>query len=265
MGSRGCDKGEKHGGTASVSIVIGAVGYPRGDDGGMKNRAIVLFFVKFPEVGRVKTRLSKDLGPETASQLYRCFVLDMLDTLDIVGADCVLCFTPDEKRRDFEKWLGTVYRFLPQSGLTLGARMENAFTEAFDMGYPAAVLLGSDLPDLPIAIIKTALDDCRSYDSVIGPAKDGGYYLIGFRRDTFVRAVFEGMPWGSPSVLERTLRVLKAHKSRIRVLPEWQDVDTLADLRALMDRSGTTRFCHSRTRSRLDALSSLLPVEKACR
>jgi glycosyltransferase A (GT-A) superfamily protein (DUF2064 family) len=108
--------------------------------------------------------------------------------------------------------------------------------------------VGSDSPDLADTIINDAFEliDC---DAVIGPAFDGGYYLIGFKRSTFLPEIFEGIPWSTDIVFESTIEILEKYNYKIHVLPEWRDIDRLNDLAALVDRNRETEFANSRTMS----------------
>lgn len=224
-----------------------------------KNCLIV--FLKSPEEGKVKSRLAKALGEETACRLYENFTLDLLETLGRVREEerCALTlyFYPPESGRRMVDWLGDGYRYMPQQGKDLGERMGNAFQECFSEGFDSALLTGSDLPDLPDTIVKEGLAFLRRSDAVIGPALDGGYYLIGFKSDTFVPEVFEGIPWGTAGVFDRTMDIFRQNKVRVSILPPWRDIDTYEDLKELLRGDEDSRFEHSRTmrylRSRIAA------------
>lgn len=211
----------------------------------------LLLFVKSPERTPVKSRLAQALGAERAAALYRNFVLDMLDTLGEViketGCDLRICFTPPEAAREMRHWLGDTYDYLPQQGKDLGERMKNAFAAAFREGYPQALLLGSDSPDLPASFIKEGLQLLLHRGAVIGPALDGGYYLIGFRATSFLPAIFQGMAWSTGTVFNETMKIFSSAAAPPSVLPPWQDVDTPADLRMLQERGLAGRLTTSRT------------------
>jgi rSAM/selenodomain-associated transferase 1 len=208
---------------------------------------VLLLFIRYPEPGRVKTRLAAKIGPDEAAEVYRNFILDILATLERCGLPLKIYFSPSEREAAFPDWLGPGYVFRPQKGTDLGARMRIAFEEAFDDGFASGILLGSDVPDLPLYVLKEAVDALRSSDAVIGPAQDGGYYLIGFRRNAFPPDVFNDIPWGTTVVLRETTARLEAHGCRIHLLPEWQDVDTVEDLAALSKRAQNTDFSGSKT------------------
>ncbi len=199
-------------------------------------RDCLLFFVKDPESGGVKTRLAAVLGQDKATGLYRCFVLDMLDSLDSVTkvhTELVVCFTPAQARSKMETWLGKERSYLAQEGEDLGQRMGRAFAWACNHGYERVVLLGSDLPGLPSPVVATALDNLGHHGAVLGPARDGGYYLIGFQREYFLPTVFENMTWGGPGVCQETLARMRATGIEPALAPDWQDIDRPEDLEAL--------------------------------
>ena len=227
-------------------------------DGNGKGRSCILFFVKFPEPGRVKTRLTPPLTPREAADLYRCMVLDHLDTLDALDIPAMVCFTPATSRERFIDWLGEDRTYLPQEGGDLGERMRNAFQEAWGKGYRRAVLIGSDIPHLPVESLREAMNVLDSNGVTIGPTHDGGYYLIGFRRETFLPEVFEGIRWSSGTEYRETVTCLLEHDLSISTLAELADIDDIYDLKLLLDQSNalpspnlrTTEWLGSRMRSR---------------
>jgi len=207
----------------------------------------ILFFVKLPEKGSVKTRLAKDLGHGFVQTLYRNFVFDMLDTLAEANLPIIVYFHPPESGAAVSKWLGKNYTYAPQKGVDLGERMKNAFADVFADGFSKAIILGSDLPDLQNVVLDAAFSALDLNDSVIGSAYDGGYYLIGFRHNSFLPEVFKGISWGTDTVLKDTLNILKKKNYRVSILPELRDVDTIEDLKALYERNKDTAFANSRT------------------
>jgi hypothetical protein len=212
----------------------------------MTGDALILLFLKAPARGAVKSRLAAVLGEDAALELYRNFVLDMLETIDRSGLPCRICYHPPDAGERVAGWLGRHRSYLAQTGDDVGERMEQAFRRAFAEGISRAVLVGSDIPDLPPAFLADAFGSLATSDAAIGPARDGGYYLIGFRRDRFFPAIFHGMPWSSDSVFMRTMRTFDQAGCRVQVLPAWRDVDTILDLKDLATRrhdpgSGATR------------------------
>ncbi len=213
----------------------------------MNSSTAILLFIKAPIKGQVKTRLATALGDDAALKLYRNFVLDILDMLDRVGHPFIICYSPPDARSAVVEWLGDHREYLAQEGHDLGERMANAFQVLFSQGISRIVLVGSDLPDLTPEIFEEAFDALQTNDAVIGPAADGGYYLIGFQKNTFLPEVFRNIPWGTNTVQEQTLRIFQHAGHQVHTLPQWRDVDTVEDLRALADRNTDTAFASSRT------------------
>lgn len=218
--------------------------------GHIYERCIVLF-VKSPGQAPVKSRLAAALGKETARRLYRHFVLDMLMTLADLRArgrcDLAVCVYPAGSTEAVRAWLGDGYPYLSQRGHDLGERMKNAFQESFAAGYKQALLIGSDAPDLTGEILEDGFARLEQEGAVIGPACDGGYYLIGFQAGAFLPQVFDGMPWSSGEVFARTLETFHQQKRDVAILTPWRDMDTLEDLRDLYERHRSGSFANSRT------------------
>jgi glycosyltransferase A (GT-A) superfamily protein (DUF2064 family) len=125
--------------------------------------------------------------------------------------------------------------------------MRSCFERVFSLGFHRVVLIGSDSPDLPGEYLRDAFTVLQTQEVVLGPAVDGGYYLIGFRNTTFTPSVFEAIHWSTPSVLAETIEKIKKANCTVRLLPSWSDVDTINDLRNLVIRSKNTAFKSSRT------------------
>jgi rSAM/selenodomain-associated transferase 1 len=191
----------------------------------------LLFFIKNPEKGKVKTRLASAIGDKMAVKLYKRFLLEMLFTLNRGTFLFYLCYSPESPLSDLKDWLGDHYLYMPQSGENLGERMKNGFAEAISMNFRRVVLIGSDIPDLPLQFIEEAFSSLLQKDAVIGPSVDGGYYLIGFKNETFSPRVFEGIHWSTASVFEKTLKLLKQEGRTVHTLQPLRDIDTVEDLR----------------------------------
>jgi rSAM/selenodomain-associated transferase 1 len=209
--------------------------------------AVVLFFMKAPVRGLVKSRLARAIGADAALELHRRFILDMLEMLKSLDFPLVICFDPPDAGAYISEWLGAEHRYLPQEGSDLGLRMEHSFQRVFSRNITRAILIGSDIPDLPPGVITDAFASLEKNDVVLGPAADGGYYLIGFRTQAFLPSLFHCIPWSEDAVFQTTMERLYAASRSVHLLPLWRDVDTLDDLNALSDRNRTTSFRHSRT------------------
>ncbi len=193
----------------------------------------LLFFVKYPEKGKVKSRLAAVIGDDSAVSVYKNLVAQMLSTVKEGSFPLYICFFPKNAQKPIKNWLGREYRYIPQHGKDLGERMRNGFIDGFAMGYKRVVLVGSDIPDLPMKYIEEAFKSLKEMDAVIGPAYDGGYYLIGFKDKTFPPQVFEGIAWGTKNVFDGTMKKLKRFRRVVYTLPYQRDIDTVEDLRFL--------------------------------
>lgn len=207
----------------------------------------VLFFIKAPERGRVKTRLATAVGEDRAVRLYQCFVKDTFAMLGTLAVEVQCCYQPAHAEVALRQWLGPDCSYVPQQGEDLGRRMENAFRRIFEAGISRAVVIGSDSPDLAADIIEAAFNRLHSHDVVIGPSSDGGYYLLGFNAERFVSEAFTGIAWSTDHVFGQTLDVLNRHGRDVFVLPQWHDVDTRSDLEELISRNQGTAFEKSNT------------------
>jgi rSAM/selenodomain-associated transferase 1 len=196
----------------------------------------LLFFVKYPEKGKVKSRLAAGIGNDSAVRVYKNIVDQMLSTLKKGPFPLFICFSPKNAQRPIRGWLGREYRYIAQNGKDLGERMRNGFLHGFAMGYKKVVLIGSDIPGLPMKYIEEAFKSLKEMDAVIGPAYDGGYYLIGFKDRTFFSQVFEGIAWGTKNVFDETMKKLENFRRVVYTLPYQRDIDTAEDLKYLKRR-----------------------------
>lgn len=184
-------------------------------------------FAKRPLPGLVKTRLAAETSPEWAAQVAEAFLFDILDRFTALHARQILLFSPDSEQAYFEKITAGRYRVVPQTEGDLGQRMERFIREQLESPTTAVVLLGADSPSLPIELIEDAFDQLTKADVVLGPATDGGYYLIGCAR--LIPNLFSAIDWSTPRVLAQTVEHVAAAKASLAVLSPWYDVDTLAD------------------------------------
>lgn len=213
----------------------------------------LILFVKYPEKGQVKTRLARFLGEERAACLYRAFIEDLLERLSQGDYRFRIEYDPSTRKDEVIRMFGPVFSYLPQIGSDLGEKMANAFYRCFNEHIQQVVLIGSDSPDLPDAIIKEAFLALENHEAVIGPAYDGGYYLIGFQQESFHPPVFEGIAWSTDGVFAETMQRLLHAGKKVHVLPFRRDIDTQEDLMALVAGSDGTSFSRSRTMACLEA------------
>jgi hypothetical protein len=203
-------------------------------------RTAFVIFAKAPIPGQVKTRLCPPLLPDEAATLHGSFVLDTLDrTKTAVAAlkwpvDRYLACAPSATHVFFkilEERQGV--KLIDQIGNDIGARMSHTFEVLFAHGYRQVLLIGTDVPTLPLDSFKQALTVLEHHDLVLGPALDGGYYLIGLRR--MAPELFTNIPWSTDQVLRLTREKAETIGLKTSLIQPWRDVDTLADLEALIE------------------------------
>jgi rSAM/selenodomain-associated transferase 1 len=230
----------------------------------------LVIFAKAPTPGQVKTRLCPPLTPDEAATLHGSFVLDTLERSKSaiakfrLSADRFVACAPAASHVFF-KILAARHAvgLLDQIGDELGARMHHVFTTLGSRGYQRIVLVGTDVPTLPAAHYRQAYDALNDHDLVLGPAQDGGYFLIGLKKPQ--SDLFRDIPWSTDRVLELTQRrATDAGLSRA-LLPVWRDIDTLEDLKALIAEAAADRnrpradqAFSSRTAGALDLLAQRL-------
>jgi rSAM/selenodomain-associated transferase 1 len=210
-------------------------------------------FVKVPEPGRVKTRLVPPLSGDGACRLYRAFVSDLFLGIGKLKKVRGTVFYSGEDPEKLKDLIPESYELVPQRGATLGERLVAAFDHLLAEEERTAVIIGSDSPDLPVQYLKRAFLKLKHKDVVLGPAADGGYYLVGLK----ARApeLFEGIDWGENAVLGQTLERIKSKEVTLSALPLWYDVDTPAALRLLCDMIRARRIEQGR---RLPATEAVL-------
>jgi hypothetical protein len=209
---------------------------------------------RVPGLEPVKSRLTRAITPEMATLLYRCFLLDRVDALvDRPEIALLVAFTPAAGLRRMQALLPAAVSLRPQEGRDLGARVYGLLAGLLADGHPGAIAMDSDSPTLPVEHVleAAAILERRAADVVLGPAEDGGYYLIGIRGRHPV--LFQDIPWSTDQVLERTLEIAARQGLRTHLLPEWFDVDTGPDLRRLREDLRGRNEGPPRTRRWLDA------------
>lgn len=198
---------------------------------GSTHQALLVIAAKAPVAGGVKTRLCPALAPETARDLYRCFLQDRLAEMGALeGVDVSVAYTPADARDYFSGFAAGGFRLFPQRGNDLGARLSDIFQRKSAEGYAAIAVIDSDSPDLPRTIVAQSFKWLASgaADAVFGPCFDGGYYLAGLRRPR--PELFQDIPWSTAGVLAKTLAIAAAGGLQTKLLSRWNDLDTFADL-----------------------------------
>jgi rSAM/selenodomain-associated transferase 1 len=196
----------------------------------------LIVFTRFPEPGKTKTRLIPALGELGAADFQRRMTEYILSA---VAAACkqrrltIAVYYEGGDAGLMRDWLGPQFIYRSQGSGNLGRRMDNAFQEAFRTGIEAVVIVGSDIPCISANILQQAFEGLRKNNLVLGPAHDGGYYLIGLQRAAAHRAnpqLFEGIKWGSDEVLAQTIQIAGALRLSIQLLEYLADVDRPEDL-----------------------------------
>jgi rSAM/selenodomain-associated transferase 1 len=189
-----------------------------------------VIFTRAPRQGRVKTRIAKDLGDARALAIHRELTERTLAAArGLRDAQVVVAHTPADAGDEMRAWLGDDLGYEPQRGRDLGQRMAAAIDARLSSGSSRVVVVGSDVPDLTTAILDEAFTSLHASDVVIGPAADGGYYLIGMK--ALHRSLFERIPWSSAETLARTLAAIRDAGLGVHLLEILRDVDTVVDWR----------------------------------
>jgi len=199
-----------------------------------RNRHLIVF-TRFPEAGTTKTRLIPSLGAESAADLQRNMtehILARVSTARIKPQLSIEIRYEGGNAQLMQNWLGPEYTYHPQESGDLGHRMLTAFRDAFQNRADRVALIGTDIPGIAAHTLYNTFNILEHEDLALGPARDGGYYLIGLHRKAFkpARMLFTGINWGSNSVLADTLKIAAVSGLRTRLLEELADVDHPEDL-----------------------------------
>jgi rSAM/selenodomain-associated transferase 1 len=196
-----------------------------------KKETAIIVFTRFPVEGKVKTRLAKNMGNKFAVSFYRVCAEHTFKELVKVketGAELFLFCSEENEIEQMMKWGGTNFNYYFQQGNDLGLKMYNAFNTVFKKGYKKVIIIGTDAPDVSMNIVQSAISVLDNYNVVIGPANDGGYYLLGFKSKLI--DLFSGIEWSTDSVFDNTIEKLNRSKINYFMLNELTDIDTLEDL-----------------------------------
>lgn len=187
----------------------------------------VLVFAKYPEAGRCKTRLAKAVGDEQALRIYRALLDHTLAVVRDTPFTKVLVADPPVHVADGADWAPGMDAYRGQAAGDLGARLVQAFTESFAGCARKVIVIGCDCPQLSKDSLVSAFTALEDVDTVLGPTVDGGYYLLGLKESR--PSLFQGIPWSTGQVFEKTLNILKFQSLSYISLDTFSDVDTLED------------------------------------
>ncbi|MBK8493048.1 MAG: TIGR04282 family arsenosugar biosynthesis glycosyltransferase [Saprospirales bacterium] len=187
-------------------------------------RSALILFVKNPQLGKVKTRLAATMGEENALRIYEALLAHTREVALQVAVGRYLYYSEFIDKDD--DWRMAYFQKRKQEGEDLGARMAHAFSEVL-RDHERAILIGSDIPQISASILEEALEGLSTHDFVIGPALDGGYYLIGMH--AYEPAVFEGIAWSTSSVFTQTIQLIRQLGKSFHTLPLLADVDVEKD------------------------------------
>jgi uncharacterized protein len=191
---------------------------------------MLIIFTRYPRAGQAKTRLIPALGAEGAARLQIAMTEHSLLQARGLKQPIAIYYTNGEER-ELRDWLGEDVQYCPQCSGDLGAKMLGAFWDSLKEEVGAVVIIGTDCPAIDTQLLTQTFEALQASDLVLGPALDGGYYLIGLRR--VIPALFENIAWSSDQVLSQTLAIAKGLNLSIHLLPELPDIDRPKDLQYL--------------------------------
>lgn len=194
----------------------------------MNDKALIIF-VKNPEKGKVKTRLAASVGDDAALKIYKFLLSHTHAITNDFPAVCWVYYADRMVQGDL--WDDGVYKKAEQNGYDLGARMENAFEEAFRNGYKKVCIIGSDCYELTQEVLLRAFEELEEADIVLGPSRDGGYYLLGMKK--LHKPFFINKQWSTDSVAYETIKDITSLGLSYRLLPLLSDVDHVEDLETM--------------------------------
>lgn len=189
-------------------------------------KSLLIIFYRNPELGKVKTRLAATLGDDKALAIYLNLVSHTRAITKNLDVHKIVSYSYYVDKED--NWLNNLFEKKLQQGESLGQRLGHAVKEGFNEKFESVIVIGSDCFELTESLIKEAFLKLEEFDAVLGPAKDGGYYLLGTRK--FIPQLFEGKDWSTSMVAQQTMNDFKQLGLTYHVLPSLTDVDTEADL-----------------------------------
>lgn len=196
----------------------------------------LIFFTKYPQPGQVKSRLARAIGAEKAAEIYKVLLLDNWQRVIESGLPVGIEYSPAASLKNFQQLLGLEQEFNLQSGIGMGGRMANAFAGCFRQPFDAAVLIGADVPELSAELILEAADSLKKNDVVLGPAEDGGYYLIGFTGKSFDPQYFQRIAWSTDQVFRQTKEKVLDNNNKLYLIRERCDLDNFDDVKKFLGK-----------------------------
>ncbi|MBT6119950.1 glycosyltransferase [bacterium] len=194
----------------------------------------LIVFLKYPTIGDVKSRLGNETSMTFSSSIYKKFTSDILNTLTINKIEPIIYAKKNKSLNDYKEWLGTSFKIKFQCAGNLGDKLIHACKQEFKNGYSKLIVIGTDCPQISGSLIHKAMDYLTRSDTVIGPAFDGGYYLIGLNKKAFFDDMFNDINWSTESVFNETKKKILSHNRTLHILPKLSDIDTLQDLSNLI-------------------------------
>ncbi|MDH7447945.1 TIGR04282 family arsenosugar biosynthesis glycosyltransferase [Aquimarina sp. 2201CG14-23] len=191
----------------------------------VKEKNLLIIFTRNPELGKCKTRLAATIGDQAALEVYELLLQHTASITEHLAVTKEVHYSTSIGENDV--WDSSKYYKKQQQGEDLGDRMYKAFANGFEAGYTNIIIIGSDMYDLNQEDLEHAFSALATYDYVIGPAEDGGYYLLGMKN--LNKQVFKNKSWGTATVLEHTLKDLQ--QTNIKLLEERNDVDYYEDIK----------------------------------
>lgn len=205
-------------------------------------RATLILMAKAPEPGKVKTRMTRGdiaLSASQAANLQAAFIRDALVRRPAAVEQRILWTRGDEHAAVWDEARAHGWAMATQRSIDLGVNLNAAFAHHFSRSNEPALVIGTDSPNVPDALLSRFVADLAPDEIAVGPSLDGGYYALALGGPHL--RVFEDIAWGTRDVFRQTLAAARALKLRVRAMPSWYDVDEVADLRRLrVDSQGTT-------------------------
>ncbi|MCB0752343.1 MAG: TIGR04282 family arsenosugar biosynthesis glycosyltransferase [Ignavibacteriae bacterium] len=191
-----------------------------------KNALII--FIKFPKLGKVKTRLASSTNDVFALEVYKLLAENIFKEAEKLDSDIFVFYDGSADKQRVKNWVNKNFIYSPQNGKDLGEKMLNAFEQVKSKGFEKILIIGSDVPDISKDLITNSLNELNKTDVVISPSDDGGYSLLGLKEiNSFL---FQNIEWSTQKVLNQTIEAIKQNKLSLTKLKTLNDIDTKEEL-----------------------------------